>query len=400
MTTTEPTSKCPVHNFNPLEELPAGEKIATYDRLRDEAPVIWNEFATGYYVVTRHEEMLAVLQNPDTFSNRAVTVFDPNPTYKWIPEMLDGDEHLQWRRQLGPRFSPKAVAQMEDKVRRRAVELVEGILAKGTGSCDFMNEFAFQYPTSIFLDLMGLPIDDLPQFMEWEHEILHVAGSGEEASRRRGIAMASVIEYFSGVIEARRESPGEDLISAALTFEVDGTPVSDEDMQNFCLLMFMAGLDTVSATLGLSFMHLASHPEDRTRIVEDPSLIPAAIEEFIRAYAIVIPARKAAVDTEIGGCPVKAGSMVAVPLNAATRDDAVFEDAKTVEITRTPNNHIGFGAGPHRCLGSHLARRELKIALEEWHKRIPVYRLDPDSAPTESGGQLGPNKDITLLWDN
>lgn len=212
--------------------------------------------------------------------------------------------------------------------------------------------------------------------------------------------MASVIEYFSGVIEARRESPGEDLISAALTFEVDGTPVSDEDMQNFCLLMFMAGLDTVSATLGLSFMHLASHPEDRTRIVEDPSLIPAAIEEFIRAYAIVIPARKAAVDTEIGGCPVKAGSMVAVPLNAATRDDAVFEDAKTVEITRTPNNHIGFGAGPHRCLGSHLARRELKIALEEWHKRIPVYRLDPDSAPTESGGQLGPNKDITLLWDN
>ncbi len=399
MTTTEPR-RCPVHNFNPLEELPVGEKIARYDRLRDEAPVVWNDFATGYYVVTRHEDMLGVFQRPETFSNRAVTVFDPNPSYKWIPEMLDGDEHLQWRQQLGPRFSPKAVAQMEDKVRRRAVELVEGILAKGTASCDFMNEFAFQYPTSIFLDLMGLPIDDLPQFMEWEHEILHVAASGEEASRRRGIAMASVIEYFSVIIAARRESPGEDLISAALAFEVDGEPVSDEDMQNFCLLMFMAGLDTVSATLGLSFLHLASHPEDRNRIVEDPSLIPTAIEEFIRAYAIVIPARKATVDTEIGGCPIKAGSMVAVPLNAATRDDSVFENAKTVDITRTPNNHIGFGAGPHRCLGSHLARRELKIALEEWHKRIPEYRLDPSSAPTESGGQLGPNKDIILVWDN
>ncbi|MFZ2173925.1 MAG: cytochrome P450 [Rhodococcus sp. (in: high G+C Gram-positive bacteria)] len=400
MSTTETTRGCPVHNFNPLEELPVGEKIAVYDRLRDEAPVIWNDFASGYYVVTRHEDVLSVYQDPETVSSRAVTVFDPDPSYKWIPEMLDGDEHLQWRQQLGPLFSPKAVEKLEAKVRQRAIDLIEGIIAKGTGSCDFMAEFAFQYPTSIFLDLMGLPIEDLPQFMEWEHEILHVAASGEEASRRRGVAMTAVNSYFDGVIADRRANPGgDDLVSKALSFQIDGAPVTDVDMGSFCLLLFMAGLDTVSATLGLSYLHLASHPEDRRRIVAEPSLIPTAIEEFIRAYAIVIPARKATKDTEIGGCPIKAGSMIAVRLNAATRDGTTFDDPKSVDITRSPNNHIGFGAGPHRCLGSHLARRELKIALEEWHARIPDYHSSPESAPTESGGQLGPNSGITLLWE-
>ncbi|MGV9867753.1 cytochrome P450 [Rhodococcus koreensis] len=397
MTMSEAVRGCPVHTFNPYENSPVGTKLARYDQLREEAPIIRNSIAQGYYVVTRHEDILATFQDPETFSSRAVEVFTPEPDYRWIPETLDGDEHFQWRRQLGPEFSPKSVARLDDTVRRRAIELIDAIADRG--SCEFMADFAFQYPTSIFLELMGLPIEHLDHFMEWEHDILHGSGSAEEVVARQTAAMGAVNEYFAGVIAERRQNPGgEDLISKALEFQIDGAPVNDEDMGSFCLLMFMAGLDTVSATLGLSFYHLAQHPEDRSRIVENPELIPTAIEEFIRVYAIVVPSRKATRDTEIAGCPVKAGEMIALPLNSASRDDAAFEDATTFKIDRSPNNHIGFGAGPHRCLGSHLARRELKIALEEWHKRIPHYRLGEGVAPHEPGNMLGIDA-VSLVWE-
>ncbi|RZL83665.1 MAG: cytochrome P450 [Rhodococcus sp. (in: high G+C Gram-positive bacteria)] len=344
MSTTESTGTCPVMNFNHYQEMPFGEKIDLYDGLRDEAPVIRNEFANGHYIVTRYDDILSVYQEPETFSNQAVTVFNPNPTYRWIPEMLDGDEHLQWRRQLGPHFSPKAVERLEDKVRSRAVSLIEDIAKRG--SCDFMQDFAFQYPSFIFLELMGLPFEDLDQFMEWEHDILHFSGTAEETAKRREDATNGVNAYFAKIIEQRRIEPKDDLVTKALSFQIDGKPVNDEDLGAFCLLMFMAGLDTVSATLGTIYYHLALHQDDRQRLVDNPELIPTAIEEFVR-----------------------------------------------------PNNHIGFGAGPHRCLGSHLARRELKIAMEEWHRVIPNYRLAEGSAPTEAGAQLGPSGNVILEWD-
>ncbi|MFW0786976.1 cytochrome P450 [Gordonia sp. CPCC 206044] len=396
MSTTEPQRACPVHEFNHYQELPYGAKLEFYDQLRDEGPIIHNTFA-DHYIVTGYEDMLAAYQNPSVFSNSAVTVFNPNPTFRWIPQMLDGDEHRQWRKQLGPLFSPKHVEGLEDKVRERAVELIESIATRGR--CDFIEDFANQYPSFIFLDLMGMPFEDLDTFLHWEHEILHVSGDAEETARRRGAATAELTEYFRKLINERRADPRDDLISKAISFEVDGNPVSQEDMESFCILMFMAGLDTVTATLGTTFHYLATHPEDRQAIVDDPDLIPSAIEEMLRAFAIVIPSRKVMEDTEIAGCPVKAGTMVCMPLNLATRDEAVYDDAKEVQLDRSPNNHIAFGAGPHRCLGSHLARRELRIALEEWHRIIPDYRLSPDSAPTEKGGQLGPSGNIFLEWD-
>ena len=397
MSTTEPASACPVHEFNHYAELPFGEKLAFYDKLRDEAPIIRNEFANGHWVVTRYEDILRSYQNWKVFSNSAVTVFNPNPTFRWIPQMLDGDEHKQWRKQLNPLFSPKHVERLEDKVRERARALIQTIAAKG--SCDFMQDFALQYPSFIFLDLMGMPFEDLDTFLHWEDEILHASGSAEENAQRRAVATTELTEYFRGLIEERRAEPRDDLISKAIAFEIDGKPTTQEDLESFCILMFMAGLDTVTATLGTTFLHLATHQDDRQAIVDDPDLIPSAIEEMLRAYAIVIPSRKVLEDTEIAGCPVKAGEMVCLPLNLATRDQTAFEDATEVQLDRSPNNHIAFGAGPHRCVGSHLARRELRIALEEWHRLIPEYRLSPESAPTESGGQLGPTGNIFLEWD-
>jgi len=406
MTQTEPapdgaaTGSCPVHHFNYSDRKPAGTWFARYDELREQTPLYWNEFGPGFWTVANYEGILEVLQKPETFSSSVVTALDPNPSYKWIPEMLDGDEHRQWRRQLGPLFSPKTAEHLEGKIRQRAIEFVDEILAEGSGETEFMAEFAQRFPTTIFLELMGLPVDELPQFMVWEHDLLHTPAEVgiPSAERKKTRAMMAVIGRFTAIIAERRAEPRDDIVSKALTFEVDGNPVGDEDLLSFCLLMFMAGLDTVSITLGWALHHLATHPEDRARIIADPELIPAAVEEILRVYAIVIPARKVMADTEIQGQSMKAGDMVCIPLNAATRDAVAFDNAGAFEIDRFPNNHIAFGAGPHRCLGSHLARLELRIALEEWHKRIPDYRLAADAELVETGGQLGLTS-LPLEWD-
>ncbi|WP_234815258.1 cytochrome P450 [Mycolicibacterium duvalii] len=386
---------------------PEGTWFARYDALRAQFPWYRNEFGPGFWTVCNYQGILEIMQNPQVFSNSVVTALDPEPAIKWIPEMLDGDEHKQWRRQLGPLFSPGAVERMESTVRQRAIDIIDGIIARahasaatgtGQGSCDFMADFALRFPTTIFLEMMGLPVEELDEFLAWEHDILHAGGSDEEKLQKQMAAMFAVMGRFSTVIAERREEPRDDIVSKALTYEIDGNPVTDQDMLSFCLLMFMAGLDTVSVTLGWIFLHLARNDADRERIVAEPAAIPTAVEEFVRAYAIVIPARKVMEDIEIQGCPMKAGDMVNIPLAAATRDDAAFPDATTVDIARKPNNHIGFGAGPHRCLGSHLARQELRIAMEEWHARIPNYRLAPDAQMLESGGQLG-LENLPLVWD-
>jgi cytochrome P450 len=261
-----------------------------------------------------------------------------------------------------------------------------------------MADFATRFPTTIFLEMMGLPVEELDQFLSWEHDILHAGGSDDEKRQLQLNAMMAVFGRFSAVIAERREDPRDDIISKALNYEIDGQPVTDQDLLSFCLLMFMAGLDTVSVTLGWMWLHLARNGDDRQKIIAEPAAIPTAVEEFVRAYAIVIPARKVMQDIEIQGCPMKAGDMVNIPLAAATRDDAASPNATTVDITRKPNNHIGFGAGPHRCLGSHLARQELRIAMEEWHRRIPNYRVAPDAKLMESGSQLG-LESLPLVWD-
>jgi cytochrome P450 len=394
---SSPAGQCPVLSYSPHERRPIGQWAEFFDQLRADAPVVRNTFGDGYYVLTRYEDILGAYQDPETFSNNAVTVFEPDPSYRWIPHMLGGDEHRQWRRLLGPDFSPKTIGQLDDRIRGWAAELLDSLA--GRGGCDVITDFSFYYPTTIFLGLMGLPPEDLGQFMEWESSILHSHGATpQEIESNRMAGMAAARGYFRSVIASRRADPGDDLISHAIGFEIDGRPVTDDEVTSYCSFMFMAGLDTVAAALGYALYHFATHPEDRQRIVADPSLIPAAIEEILRVYAFTIPARKVTKDIEVAGCPIAAGSMVQLPIRAATRDESAFAGGGDVAIDRKPNNHIAFGAGPHRCLGSHLARHELVIALEEWHKRIPDYRLADGAAITEVGRSSGPDS-VPLSWN-
>jgi cytochrome P450 len=389
--------QCPVLKY---EELNAGasaalEHFAVFDRMREQSDVTFGDaLGNEFWLVSRMDEIRHAFQTPEVFSNRAVSPYDPDPSYKWIPEMLDAPEHTKWRQLLGPFFTPGTVDRMEESMRRQFNQIIDDVIERG--ECDFVHDVALRFPNTIFMELLGLPTADAEIFQAWETRILH----GDVAARAATApaAMEEVKAYFAGLIAQRREEPKDDLLSKTMAFEIDGAPVQDDDLMALLLLLFMAGLDTVAMQLSYSFLHLATHADDRTRLVEQPALIPSAIEEFVRYYAFVTPGRKVVQDSELGGCPVAAGQMVYLPLVSANRDPRAFPDADKVLIDRKPNPHIGFGAGPHRCLGSHLARRELRVALEEWHRRIPSYDVQPGVTLTEHGGQIGLDN-LPLRWD-
>jgi cytochrome P450 len=377
-----PTARRPLEHFGLIDELREADQIHFGD-------------ASGhpFWAITSMDGIRDVLQHPEVFSNSAVVPDAPEPPYFWIPEMLDAPQHNKWRKLLGPLFAPSVIEALEPKIRQRFSEIIDDVVP--LGHCDFVRDVSLKFPNQIFMELMGMPITDSDLFQDWETAILHEGSSTGE----RAIGAAHAVHaYFTDVIAQRRLDPQDDIISKTLSWTIDGEPINDADMMAFCLLMFMAGLDTVNTQLTYSFYHLALHPEDRKRLNDDPSLMPGAMEEFLRYYAFVTPGRKVMQDTEVAGCPIKAGEMVFLPLVAANRDSNEFPDADKVIIDRTDNRHLAFGAGPHRCLGAHLARMELNIAMQEWHKRVPDYRIDESIPIREHGGQIGLSN-LPLVWD-
>ena len=393
MTTTDPA-----FTFDDIMALTSGpgEHFDTWSSYREKGPIhpgVAGAEQVPFYFVTGMVDMRACYQDPETFSSSAVVPDAPNPPYKWIPEMLDPPLHTKWRQLLGPWFAPGAVERYKPRIHEVITEILDEVQPKG--SCDYVAAVALRFPNTIFMEIMGLPVADATQFQTWETAILHAGSSNQDHALQ---AMMDVMGYFGGLIAERRKNPQQDILSTALTWSIDGTPVTDDDLLAFCLLMFMAGLDTVAMQLSYSMWFLARHPEDRQRILDDPALWTPALEEFLRYYAFVSPGRKVMKDTEIAGCPVKAGEMLFLPLVSANRDPREFEDADRVIIDRKENRHLAFGAGPHRCLGSHLARQELLIGLQAWHERIPHYRLDESIPITEHGGQVGLDN-LPLVWN-
>lgn len=399
----ETGARCPVAHWDySIGDQPAASAFARIAETAKAGPLLRVE-AQGplpeYLLATQTASIVEVLQDPERFSSSSVVAIEPDPPYKWIPEMLDPPEHTHWRKQLSPYFTPKRVAEYEDRIRERCIELIDAIVTQDT--VNLTDEFARLFPTSIFMEIFGLPTEHFDQFMEWEGLIMHATSENDPDRSKMMGAMNAVMGYFSELIDARRADPsllGTDVLSAAISWEIDGRPVSQEELLSLCLFVFIAGLDTVSAQLSWIFHHLAQHPEDRKRIAEDPDVIPTAIEEFLRAFPIIVTGRKATVDTEIGGCPVKAGQTIMVPLSGAGRDSGEYEDPDRIDFDRDNIRHVSFGAGPHRCLGSHLARLEMRIALEEWHKRLPEYSLvDADQITEHTAGTWGIDRLVLAL---
>jgi cytochrome P450 len=236
-----------------------------------------------------------------------------------------------------------------------------------------------------------MPTAELPKFLEWNHVILHVHGEGANAERQRQ-ANEDLAAYLAELVQRRRSDLGDDVISQLLTVEADGDRLTDQEVLGISHLLFMAGLDTVTASLAWTWQFLATHPEHRQQILDDPGQIPDAVEELLRYQSIVEDSRTLVADVEWAGVSMRAGDRIMLPTTAASRDPAAFPDPLTVDFRREPNRHIAFASGPHRCLGSHLARMELREALGGWHARIPHYRLKPGAPISYHGGAvIGPD---------
>lgn len=370
-----------------------------WDRLRERYGVFGSHRLPGktVWALLHYDDVHEAMQRWEDFSNRQVKPYDDEESlHKWIPEELDPPEHTKYRQAMNPHFTPQRVQAMEDENRARCRELLEEIV-KGD-SCEFMDDFAARYPTSIFLSLLGLPTDDADKFLSWERQLMHTTVEDDPERKLRTEAMQNIYAFLDDVIRERKVNPGDDVLSHLTQSEIEGRPLNDVELREMAFLLYMAGLDTTASTLGYAFKHLAEHPEDQRMIREDPSKIPAAIEEVLRFYAIVNTGRVVTKDIEFAGCPMTQGDRVVIPLGPPNRDPAHFEDADTFIIDRDPNRHMGFGAGPHRCIGSHLARAELRIALEEWHAVIPEYRIPDGVRITERVGGIASVERLPLTW--
>lgn len=375
---------------NPYLPWVAADPVPFYDRLRAECPVASMEgmVGLGAHIVSRYEDVRWVLRNPDIFSSDLVAV-DIGQDRPLIPLQIDPPEHAAYRRVIDPTIGPREIAALEPEVRRVVADVMEGFV--GRGSVDAHAEFTVPLPCTVFLQATGLPLQDLSTYLRWKDEIIRPGGGmlePGEAAERRHAAGRELYEYFEGVLDDRRSNLGTDLISRFLTTETDGRTMTHEEMLDICFLFILAGLDTVTSTLDCSLAYLAQHPEHRRRLVEDPSTTPAVVEELLRRETPVMQIlRVVAKPTELHGVPLAVGDTVVVMLGSANTDPNEFgEDAGAFNPDREVNRHLAFGGGPHRCLGSHLARLELCVALEEWHRRIPDYELAPGAELNYSPG--------------
>ena len=324
-----------------------------------------------------------------------------------IPLQVDPPKHAQYRKLLDPIFAPKRMEEQEEDITRRFNAFIDTFLDRG--ECNFSEEMAELFPSSVFLGLCGLPEVDLRTFLRLRDGVLHPEKFDPAAisdfDARLAVTRAggqAIYEYFTPIIAARRKEPVDDLVSRLVAAEIDGVGLSDEELLDIMFLMLIAGLDTVSDSLTCCFAFLATHADHRRQIVGEPAIIPAAVEELLRWESPVpggIP-RIATSDSVLpNGEEVSAGTALMVSYAVANMDPSVFgSDVLEPRFDRTTNPHVAFGGGVHRCLGSHLARRELRIALREWHRRIPEYGLKPGHEVLEFPVGLRHVKDLTLAW--
>ncbi len=369
-----------------------------WDDLRGACPIAHTERWGGSWLPTTYADVTAIARDVEHFSSRNVGVVPPPDDEEGqlpagIPPIsADPPEHTWTRRLLLPWFSKDRVAEYEIATRELCRRLVDDLVEQG--QADAAVGYAQQIPVRVIGVMLGVPEDMSDTFTGWVRDVLEFAHDVE----RRSAARTELVTYFLGEMEARRGSDGPDLISTLLRTEHEGAPVPDAHILGTVALTLVAGVDTTWSGIGSALWHLATHADDRRRLVAHPELIPTAVEELLRAYSPVTMARIVASDVGVGGCPMREGDRVLLNFPAANRDPEAFPNADVVQIDREINRHVAFGAGIHRCAGSNLARMEMRVAIEEWLARIPEFELDPNGQVTWAGGQVRGPRTIPVVF--
>ena len=361
----------------------------------------WTPHNGGHWFINAHELLLQAAREPELFSSNT-ELADDGPMVM-IPPMADGGEphfgpqsmnpprHAVYRMPLMRAFAPNEIKRMEAGIRALAVDLITSLAPLGRG--EFLKAVAEPLPVTVFMKMMGMPLSRLSEFRSWMNHMMSTDNA------RRASAFASVNGAMGELIEARRAKREDDLISRLLDSDIAGHPPTMEDMQSYCLLLFTAGLDTLVNAFTFGMYHLASHPELQERIRADRALIPALIEEVLRRYAVVMLPRVVGRDAEFGGVRLKKGERALLMLPAGNLDPKSFPAPMTFDIGRENKAHMTFGSGPHRCVGSHLARLEMRVFYEEWFARMPAVHIDPAERPTYRPGLNLTICKLPLIWD-
>lgn len=360
----------------------ADDPYAVYDRLRREAPVFWYE-AGRCWVVAKYDDVRSVARN-SSFSVAKGPILGDNLMPERAGGLLPGEtllmtdppRHTKLRRVVSKAFSPRTIALMEDRIRALVIQSLDDV---ETGEvADFVSRISAPLPALVMAELLGIPKEDQESFVKWTDALFYIPDIEEPADLAEAMCnVAEVWQYFMASVEARRQSPGPDLVSLLIESEVDGERLSEDTLLNFCLVVLIAGIETTRSLISGSVHTLAGHPAQRRLLTENPPLIPAAIEECLRWVTPVNHmARTATEDVLIGQQPVAAGDFVLMLFASANRDEDAWRDAGRFDIQRSPDPaHVAFGFGEHTCLGAALARLEVRILFEELLKRFPNYSL-------------------------
>jgi len=385
-----------IHDFDHTDPRWTENPFPIWDELRAASPVVHTDRFLGCYMPTTYQAVREIANDTEHFSSRRVIVRDIRPeiTATAPPITSDPPEHKPAKQLLLPPFTPDAMKKLEPSVRAICNELIDEFI--NDGKCDAAARYTRHIPVRAIAHMLGIAEKDGDLFIKWIHGILEL-GIKDDAALMS--AVREMTEYFAAHLEQRKQNPTDDLISTLMKArDKDGEPLSDSHVLGSLRLLLIAGIDTTWSAIGSSLWHLAKTPADRERLVAEPELMPSAVEELLRAYSPVTMAREVIKETVISGCPIKPGNMVLLSFPAANRDPAMFPDADKVVLDRKENRHAAFGLGIHRCVGSNLARMEMMVAIEEWLKRIPDFRLNPAGQVTWSEGTVRGPRQLPLLF--
>ncbi len=388
MSTTHPPVTDWATDFDHVDPTWVADPYPIWDDLRQRCPIAHSDRYGGVWLPTRHDDIAEIAYDTHHFSSQGVVVNEGRPEIDAPvgpapPITSDPPFHGLARRLLLPAFSPKVIERLEPSTRALCDGLLDRVVDHD--GCDAATDYAQHIPVTVIANMLGFPIEDADLFRRFVHNVLENIAA--EIPDREGDFL-ELDTYIDAQIEDHRRSPREDLTSFLIAARIEGQPLGTEHIRGTMVLLLLAGIDTTWGATGASLWHLATHPDDRARLVAEPGLLPTAMEEFLRAYAPVTMARLVAREVELDGCHLEPGQWVLLPFPAANRDPSKFPHADEVLIDRAENRHSAFGLGIHRCLGSNLARMEIRVALERWLARIPDFELADPAAVTWAKGQV------------
>lgn len=364
----------------------------SYEKLHRDAPdVFWTPRNGGHWMITRYEDIMDVVRDPEHFSVREMQIPRVEDPPLFIPLSLDPPDNIPYRQALMPFFAPKTVRAMEPKIRQFAIEMIEAVEEKG--ECDFVDDISSQFPVSVFMELMGMPLERLREFRT-QADAYFESRSDEDVAANFG----KIVAIMTELIEMRKADPKDDLISKMTQFQINGRDITLGELQSICSILFLGGMDTVTNVSSYLFRHLAGDAALQARLANEPDKIPDFIEEGLRSFGVVNTPRLVTKDFERFGVPFRKGDMVLCMLPLGGRDDRKTENPNTFDIDREKINHVTFSSGPHLCLGHTLARLEMRILTEEWIKRIPAFRLQPGVKTRSRVGTVMALEQLPLEW--